>query len=254
MRPLIAISCNVLKRDPQRAYYRDKELHYVEASMTEAVTRAGGVPTLLPTPRTGEADVESMGHFDALVLSSGLDVNPEFSGCTPPPAFDNWSETAERDRFEISLVHRFLELGRPILGVCRGPQIINVALGGTLLADLPEGQSPSHYLRHRDPETYDNNRHEVTLESGSVLASVLRRRSYQVVSVHHQAIDRLGEGLRVCARAADGVIEAVEMNCGSFVMGVQWHPEWMPGEEAGDKPFLAFVQAAAGKSRERADR
>ena len=182
--------------------------------------------------------------FQGLVLSPGLDLNPEYGRCSAV-GFEGWRETPRRDQFEIELVTQFRRLGRPVLGICRGAQVINAALGGSLIDDLGQGRVSQGGLCHRDPELYDRNRHLVAIQPGSLLASLTTLSECSVVSVHHQAVAEVGEGLTVSARAPDGVIEAVESADGGFVIGVQWHPEWMPDEQAGQGLISQFVAAAS---------
>ncbi len=248
MKPIIGITCNVIRKDPERPYYRNKELHYCEASLSHAVSRAGGIPVLLPVPEDESAARDLLDVCDGLILSPGLDMNPELSGAVANAQYANWCETLERDRFEIALVGRFREAARPILGICRGIQVLGVAEGGTLLSDLGSMRAGDASPQHRHSETYDRNRHEIVIEADSRIAALIGSGRREVVSVHHQAIDRVPEGLQVVARADDGVVEAVEAPGQPFVVGVQWHPEWMPGEEAGDGLFRGLV-AEAVRSR-----
>ncbi|PPG90593.1 hypothetical protein C5C00_04465 [Rathayibacter rathayi] len=157
---------------------------------------------------------------DALVLAGGEDIAPEWYGAERGyPAEGPHAERA--DAAQIAVVHRALARRTPLLGICRGLQIVNVALGGTLVQDLgPEAEhvnaaAPAHQRMHR---------HEVAIAADSVLARLFRAEALAVQSAHHQAVDVLAPGLRVVARADDGVVEAVEHGCAP-VLGVQWHPE-----------------------------
>jgi putative glutamine amidotransferase len=183
-------------------------------------------------------------YLDGLILQGGADVSPRAYG--EEPLRPDWAGDPVRDAYELELIHEFLELGKPILGICRGMQLINVALGGSLYQDIPTlvgGAMP-----HETPQ-YDRHHHEVTLAPGSWLErwngdSPGRR----VVSVHHQAVKRLGRDLVVEATAPDGIIEAIRYQGRSFLYGVQWHPEFHP---LGDADYLdptpmldAFLAAA----------
>jgi putative glutamine amidotransferase len=162
-------------------------------------------------------------EFDALVLQGGADISPSFYG--EEPLRPEWTGDRVRDEYEIELFSEFVEAGKPVLGVCRGIQLINVALGGTLYQDLPTEIGTR--VTHRDRALYEANIHEVVIEPGSALARLYGNvQGGQVNSLHHQAVRKLGRDLVVEARAAeDGVIEAIRWKGRGYVVGVQWHPE-----------------------------
>jgi gamma-glutamyl-gamma-aminobutyrate hydrolase PuuD len=167
-------------------------------------------------------------HLDGLVLQGGADVSPSSYGEEPLQA--EWGGDRLRDEYEIELVHEFVEAGKPVLGVCRGAQLINVAFGGTLYQDLREQlpQSMSHLT-----DGYEKNLHEVRFEPGSRLARLYPGvTEANVNSIPHQAIKGLGKDLAVEALSQpDGVVEAIRRTAPGFVMGVQWHPEFLrPGD------------------------
>ncbi len=242
-RPVIGISASV-----QRARWGNWDLPAVllPRRYTDMVAAAGGLPLLLP-PLPGVAGI--LGRLDGLVLSGGGDIDPARYGAARDPACGPADPC--RDDAEIALARQALGLGLPVLGICRGLQVINVALGGTLHQHLPDvvghdGHSP-------EPAGYGT--HKVSVAAGSRLASMLGRTEAAVPAHHHQAIDRLGDGLVPAAWADDATVEAVELaGAGTaaaaarpepaapgFVIAVQWHPE------AGDDPSLfdALVAAAA---------
>jgi putative glutamine amidotransferase len=200
----------------------------------EAVRRAGGVPRVLEAGGSGADDV--LAEIDALVLTGGADVAPELYGAAARhPAV----EPAEpgRDAFEIALAAAALARDRPLLAICRGVQVLNVAMGGTLIQDIPDaiGTTLPHAVHH----PRDVLAHEILVAPGSRLAALLagrlsERRVCSVNSRHHQAIERAAPGFQVTATAPDGVIEAIERPGASFCVGVQWHPEnfWPTGEFA----------------------
>jgi putative glutamine amidotransferase len=202
---------------------------------TEMVARAGGLPVLLPPlPRVAD----TLSRLDGLVLSGGGDIDPAVYGAARDPA--TGPASADRDTAELELCRRALADGVPVLAICRGLQVVNVALGGTLHQHLPDltghdGHSP-------DPGGYGS--HNVSIAPGSRLAGLLGGTETAVPTHHHQAIDRLGTGLAAAAWADDGVIEAAEPagsgGPASLVAAVQWHPE------AGHDPslFTALVAAA----------
>ncbi len=160
--------------------------------------------------------------LDGLVLQGGADVSPRAYG--EEPLRPEWSGDPVRDAYELELVHEFMEAGKPILGICRGMQLVNVALGGSLYQDVPT-HVPSD-ICHQSAE-YELNGHEVSFTPGGQMAQWFGGISGgRVASIHHQAVNRLGKGMVVEATSADGVIEAIRWTGRSFVCGVQWHPEF----------------------------
>jgi len=203
----------------------------------DQVVAAGGVPLLLPHVAGVEAAV---GRLDALIISGGPDVEPARYGAEPQPLT---KAVPERDEAEEALFRAALRAGLPVLGICRGMQLMNVALGGTLIQHLPDvvghdGHSPT-------PGTMAE--HKVTVAPASRLAGMLGERTFVVPTHHHQAIDRLGAGLVATAWAEDGTIEAVEFGePAGFALAVQWHPE------AGTDPSLFISLVAAARLRSEA--
>ncbi|WP_020498203.1 gamma-glutamyl-gamma-aminobutyrate hydrolase family protein [Sciscionella marina] len=207
----------------------DTESVVLHRNYVDAVSRAGGVAVLLP-PVPGAADAV-LRAVDGIVLSGGPDVEPARYGAaraaeTGPPAED-------RDGFELELARAALDRGLPILGVCRGLQILNTGLGGTLEQHIDEPRAPTH-----QPAPGEFGAHEVTVTEGSRLSEVLGGRAGACCH-HHQAVGRLAEGLRAVAHAGDGTIEGVELPGESFVLAVQWHPEAARGD---DRLFEALVR------------
>ncbi|SFO90235.1 putative glutamine amidotransferase [Amycolatopsis arida] len=200
-------------------------------SYLDCVVRAGGVPVLLPPVTDGHAELVST--VDALVLVGGADIDPARYGRPPHPATVT---RPERDAFEFALLDAALAAGLPVLGVCRGMEVLNVALGGTLVQHLPE--VAGHAAHQPAVATFGTT--EITLAEGSRAAAILGRRTTSHC-YHHQAVERLGNGLVPVGWAADGTVEAVELPAERFVLGVQWHPE-----QVGDdlRLFAALVEAA----------
>jgi len=190
----------------------------------------------------GMTDENELGELDGLVLSGGIDIHPALYGGSmeyPKAPEPDWEK--RRDVFEQALLDQAWAKGIPVLGVCRGLQLINVRLKGTLVQDLGEGGDAIHERDGVDKS------HEVTIEPDSLLAAVTGRQGGTVNSAHHQAIDGLGEGLRVNCRAVDGTIEGIEWaepGGKPFMLAVQWHPERM---FIGDMPDVAFYRAIRGK-------
>lgn len=208
------------------------------SDFSDRIARAGGIPVNLPY----DADPEALCHWLAgVVITGGQDVHPAYWGGDlsvvrdVDPRDNPMVHDPERDEYEIALVRAALARHIPVLGVCRGLQVLNVALGGTLIADLPPG-SVGHQSSS-PPLTDGADDHKVTFEPGSI-AEGLFGAGAVTNSWHHQAVDRCGTGLVVTGRTADGVVEAVELP-GAAVLGVQWHPEWMER----DDPALSWIVA-----------
>lgn len=200
------------------------------ADYEESLARAGA--TLRPlAPSLGSAEV-ALEDIDALVLTGGGDVDPQYYGETPHPTFS--AAEPGRDAFELALARAALDRGMPLLAICRGVQVLNVAAGGSLVQDI-ETQVPGA-LVHRVDTTASAIAHEVWVASGSMLAALLADRiegdALLVNSRHHQAVKQLAPGFIASATAPDGVIEAIERPDLPFCVGVQWHPEnfWRTGE------------------------
>jgi putative glutamine amidotransferase len=200
---------------------------------TLAVQRAGGQALLLPPDdATARAPDEALDLLDALVLAGGSDVDPAAYGARPHP--ETRGTRPERDRFELALAHRALERDLPLLGICRGMQLMNVACGGTLVQHLERVDL------HRDAPGAFND-HEVELVPGSLAARAVGAERTAVKSHHHQALDELGDELVVSGRSlADGLVEAVERPGCRFALGVLWHPE----EDGSSRVIGAMVEDA----------
>ncbi|MDC0720710.1 gamma-glutamyl-gamma-aminobutyrate hydrolase family protein [Nannocystis bainbridge] len=244
MRPvLIGLSCGTSYPDPGRALFLGKSLDYGEQRLSAALARAGALPFLLPVLPDTSMLVALVERVDALVLSGGSDVAPGVYG--EAPLRPEWAGDPARDAYEQALLGAALAQGKPVLGVCRGIQLLNAALGGSLYQDI--GFQVPGALVHRDPARYDDNEHPVRLLAESWLAALYGAPELLVNSVHHQAIKALAPGLRACAWAPDGIIEAAADERRD-IYGVQWHPEWLDRESphfarrcAGDPIFSAFV-------------
>jgi putative glutamine amidotransferase len=219
-RPLIGI-CTALER--ARWGLWDQEAVLLSRSYVEAVQYAGALAVMLPPDELLLEDPdEVLDLLDGLMLAGGADIDPTSYG---EPAHPETVDTVpERDRFEIALVRAAIERDLPVLGICRGMQLINVAYGGTLLQHLPERFGHHEHLRVAG--TFDGADHDVDLIEGSLAARAAGETHHATKSHHHQGVDRLGEGLQISGNSAmDGLPEAIEMPNRRFVLGVQWHPE-----------------------------
>jgi len=213
----------------------DVPASFLPAVYLDGVTRAGGIAALLPPQQVDDVIADQViQRLDGLILTGGKDINPQAYGHQPHPATEQ--PARERDAWEFALLDAALRRHLPVLGICRGPQVINVALGGTLHQHLPDVVGHSGH-RVADAVFAHSTAHIV---EGTRLARLLGE-SVSTRCYHHQAIDRLGEGL-VASATIDGVIEAIEKVGGDFVVGVQWHPE----ENLDDlRLFAGLVESAA---------
>ena len=210
----------------------------LRANYSEAIFGAGGIPVPLPY----SADPERLAAYsvlDGLLLTGGGDVDPAFYGetvCDPSVTVDR-----ARDKFELAVCRAFLAVNKPVFGICRGIQLLNVALGGTLV---------QHIGNHRQTEPGAYASHSVTVLPGTRLATLIGPGEHRVNSFHHQATAQPAPGLVVSARAPDGTIEALEASDGRFLIGVQWHPEYDPGGSTdGRALFAGFIRAALARKR-----
>lgn len=243
--PKIGLSACFFHADPARPLFKGKTLLYMEQSMAHWVMREGALVYLIPSdePQSSGRLRELLEPLDGLILQGGADVAPESYG--EKALKPEWSGDIVRDRYELQLVKIAIEEKKPILGICRGAQLLNVALGGTLYQDI-NTQVPRSFI-HRDWETYDGNHHTMRLEPGSLLQSLYPEHSeYKINSIHHQAVKTVGPHVRVEAKStSDGIIEAIRYLGDSFAMGVQWHPEFHPVNDdsfmSGRKLLLHFL-------------
>jgi putative glutamine amidotransferase len=234
-RPLIGV-CAAVER-ASFGVWSDEPATLLPLSYSRAIHGAGGMMAMLPPDRLAEAEPgELLDRIDALVLGGGADIDPESRGVLRHA--ETVGTNPDRDRFEIALALGALERGIPLLGVCRGMQVLNVACGGTLDQHIPDRLG--HHNHRPVPGSWAE--HDVRLEPGSLAAEAAGTDRLTVKTHHHQGVDRIADGLTPSAWAAeDESVEAIESRDGSFALGVLWHPE----EDATDAIFPALVERAA---------
>jgi putative glutamine amidotransferase len=242
---------------PAAKYARsDNALHYyfIYNRIISAIVEAGGIPVLLPTDMPENATRALYESVDGILLPGGGDVDPKFYGEVPHPA----TQTPDllRDELELSLVRWAVSDDLPLMGICRGNQVINVALGGTLVQDIPsEVETDIVHDTANRPEGRTLRVHTVRVEPESRLSSILQGSEFKVNSLHHQSVDRPAPGLNITALSPDEVVEALEMPNKRFVISVQWHPEDLyMDDDAMKRLFEAFVSAARERALERTQR
>lgn len=234
--PLIGISGSIDAQEKQ---------HFLLRSYMQSVLTAGGMPVLL-SPDMDEKTIDGLlQRLDGVYLAGGNDVAPECFGEEPLPELGEVNPL--RDQFEIRLVRRACRVGMPVLGICRGVQSMNVAMGGTLWQDIPsqyrrpDGERP---IAHQQKRPDHCTSHRVHVTEGTLLHRIVGVEELAVNSFHHQAIREVAPGCTAAAHASDGVVEALEQDGGAFFLGVQWHPErYFHKDPAAKAIFEAFVQA-----------
>lgn len=204
-------------------YNSEKQTLWINPLYCGGVEQAGGLPVLLSLSEDPAIWEECCQSFDGFVFTGGQDVDPNLYGQEKLPQCDY--QAPQRDGQEFFMLRRLRELDKPVLGICRGIQVMNAALGGTLYQDLPT-QYPSPVI-HRQDKPYDIPHHQVSVIPGSMLHRIVGYTSLSVNSMHHQAIWEVAPGLSATAAAEDGIIEAIEDHNARFFLGVQWHPEHM---------------------------
>jgi putative glutamine amidotransferase len=236
--PLIALSAT-------SEVIRDALRVRLNAAYARALERVGALPVIVPPLGDPSALAGLLDRVDGLILTGGEDVDPSRYGASPHPKLG--TTHPERDATELALVSQARARRLPTLAICRGIQLLNVALGGTLIQDIL-AERPSA-MDHEPGAARDTRVHDVTVDAGSRLAAALGDTRVRANSSHHQALDRIAPGLRVTARAPDGIIEGVEwVDDDWWALGVQWHPEELvEGREAWDRQLFAALVREASK-------
>ena len=225
MKPLIGITCNL--EEKTIAGINKRNFHDLALTYTQAIQESGGIPLIIPNSLSPEEAIQLAQRLDGFLFSGGADV-----GSTP-----------ERDETELLLLKYLLEHSRkPIFGICRGIQVINVASGGTLIQDLPSAGKNNHTLTDQPRKMFT---HEIIVQEDTRLSRIMKKER-RVNSFHHQAVDRLGKGLIVSAYSSkDQVIEAIEASDDRYLLAVQWHPEELTFNAAHRRLFTELVRQAS---------
>jgi putative glutamine amidotransferase len=249
-RPLIAVTTSEMREAPRvsPATQADPPRREMALGMVylEAIQRAGGLPVVVP-PLQRDAIEPFLDRVEGLCLSGGPDLHPGAYGAAPHPALG--PTEPELDRFELDLVRAADARAMPVLAICRGMQVLNVARGGTLHQHVPDIVGDT--LEHRQSAAGDEPTHAVTVLQGSRLAALAGHGELAVNSFHHQAAWGLGAGLTATAWAPDGTVEALEAVDRPFLLGVQWHVECLAGRADHGALFAAFVAEARARAADR---
>jgi putative glutamine amidotransferase len=258
-RPLIGIVCGLYHEheDEHEHEHADAALLYgLMPSYAHAVAAAGGLPVLI-VPTVDEATLrETYDRMDAVLMAGGADIDPAHYGMEMTS--EVYGVDPQRDRAELSMIRWAAQDDKPLLGICRGCQVMNVALGGTLYRDIPseypEFAGVNHSLRGAEARKRPAHRVEVIANSRLAAALGVPEGALAVNSMHHQAVRDVAPALRVSARSEDGIVEAIELPEARFFIGVQWHPEELLQSElesraAMERLFRAFVEAARAGQR-----
>ena len=234
LKPIIGITSNI-----------DATTHSLQNTYIQAVITGGGIPIVIPTGL--ESDAQQITELiDGLIVTGGGDMDPLLFN--EEPVLKLGDVTPERDTIELELVNRMLAADKPILGICRGHQVINVALGGTLYQDIVS-QHTAQLLQHNQKAKREHQSHIVHIERGTLLASIAAAEQIKVNSFHHQALKDVPSPLVISGKASDGIIEAIESTEHHFVIGVQWHPEALldKDDQVSVRLFNAYMKACVEK-------
>lgn len=240
-RPVIGILTSILLKNDTP--FLGLERSYVNHDYITAIEAAGGVPIMLPVVERDETVMRQVESVDAILLSGGYDPNPLLYGENPNRRID--FIFPEVDEHQLKAIHVASAAGKPILGICRGLQMINIAFGGTLYQDL--SLIPNSYIQHQQKSRKHSAGHQVSIVGSSMLADIMGETEIVTNSFHHLAVKDVAPGFAASAFAADGVIEAIERTDRTPVMAVQWHPEMMWEK---DHSMLALFTGLVDAARE----
>jgi putative glutamine amidotransferase len=238
-KPVIGITLD-LQNDSDKYSYSKYPWYALRQNYSESVARLGGIPFMLPLEI--ELIDETLDLLDGVIITGGdFDIHPKHYG--QEIKSDKVITIESRTDFEFELFKRARKRGMPIFGICNGMQVINVACGGSLIQDIPEFR-PSN-IKHEQPHPKDRPTHALQVMEGTKLHRIAGGKTdWSVNTTHHQAIDAVGEGLVVSALAPDGIIEAIESKADDFIIGVEWHPEYLACGDIDTNLFKALINKA----------
>lgn len=221
-------------------------LYYVSEDNVYAISQAGGIPIILPYEMNQTYIEKMVRTIDGLYLTGGNDIDPTFFSEEPHPKLGNIQRI--RDEFEITFIQKTIEAKKPVFAVCRGSQILNIALGGCMYQDIYD-QRDAELLQHEQKAIKSHASHYVNIKEGSKLHRLVKNSRIKVNSRHHQANRTLGKSLIISGKASDGIIEAIESSRDVFILGVQWHPENMvrTGDESSILLYKGFIEACKNR-------
>ena len=247
MRPIIGITPDFHPGRRKESASRGEPTYFLRARYVEAIKDLGGIPFILPITEDSKLRSELLSRIGGLLITgSGPDLDPRLYGERPMSRFKTMSR--ERAEFELNLARRALKEDCPVLGICGGLQLLNVALGGSLIQDIATEIRAA--LPHQQDQAATRASHRVTITPGTRLHRILRADALKVNSSHHQAPKKIAPGLIVNAIAPDGVIEGLESPNHRFILGVQWHPEFLyRKDEASRRLFKAFLKEAVREGK-----
>ena len=240
-RPLIGLVSGFAPPDHQRSFSPGNSINLVELSYSRCIEKSGGVPLLIPYADDARVLSEYCDRLDGVVFTGGDDLDSAAYGqeMLPTP----YPPIPERDEYEALFFHKYFETGKPILGICRGIQAINVFCGGSLIQDMPSQMGIVHHMQEVGSTSIA---HAVKTEEKSLIASLFGPEPIQVNSFHHQCVDAVGKGLKVTGYSEEGIVEVIEHEQHPFCLTVQWHPERMQSDERQMRLFSEFVTVTRG--------
>lgn len=242
--PLIGITPDIRTAKPSPSGHKREPVILLQERYARAILDGGGTPVILPITSSLTATRQIMEHLDGIVISGGdFDIHPKYYGEEPIAALGEIKQ--ERTEFEVELIALALKRDFPLFGVCGGAQAINVVLGGSLYQDIAT-QAP-YSMEHQRGDLKEHGGHKVKVHDGTKLKQIVGREQLEVNTTHHQAVKTLGKGLIVNATAEDGIIEGIESPAHAFVLGVQWHPEFLiQRDDFQKKIFASFISVCRG--------
>ncbi len=239
-RPVIGISPGYAPPDPTRSFAPAGRVNFCDLNYSESIEHAGGIPLILPFTSHRDQMLRYADHVDGLVLIGGVDIDSIRYGQELEPT--EQKPVPERDDFEFTFLEMFLEREKPVLGICRGFQVLNVFFGGTLVQDIPSHLGPVHHMQTPGSVSVA---HQVRLEEDSLIHKILKSTLIDVNSFHHQTIGKLGNQLKAVGWSEEGLIEVFEHETHPYLLTVQWHPERMRSFPQQRQLFKHFVSTCA---------